>query len=174
MDEEVIGLDLGEEEADVSEKPAVDAPVEPAAQEKPKEVSSPDEVPEKYAFADESDAFSSQIGDTARELGIGQDKAQRLLNSVYAAQEKETFEQAKAWVAEAKKDPELGSNFDETQRVARRALDANIKDKNFLTLLAESGIGCHPEFIRMMYRIGKRMPAEEPKRSLFPNSHMEH
>lgn len=172
MDEEIIGLGLEEDQP--KEEPATEEPAGLATEETPKEVSQPDAIPEKYAFADESEAYSSEIGKVAGELGIGQEKAQRLLDSVYQAQEKEVFEQAKAWVEEAKKDPELGRDFANTQKVARKALDSLIKDKSFLTILAESGIGCHPEFIRMMYRIGKDMPETATRRSLFPNSKMEY
>lgn len=166
---------LGLEEETPATEPVQEQPVEaPAAEEKPKEVSMPDQIPEKYEFADESETYSGAIGKVASEIGIGQDKAQRLLNAVYAAQEQETLEQAKEWVAQAKKDPELGRNFDEAQRVARRTLDRYIQDKNFIEVLGESGLGSHPEFIRMLYRIGKDIPDATLRRSMFPNSHMEY
>ena len=66
--------------------------------------------------------------------------------------------QRKEWFDTSKADPEIGgANWDKTLSTASMALDklGATKGSPFRTLLDDSGLGNHPEMIRMMKRVGE-------------------
>lgn len=106
-----------------------------------------------------------------KEAGIKQEQLDKLAPLVPAIQEaalkqmNDSFEATRAdWAAKTKSDPEIGGkNFDETMRLAGKALDmfgarSEIKDGKetnpFRILLNQSGIGNHPDYVRVMRNIG--------------------
>lgn len=123
-----------------------------------------DEVPEVYSFnppeglsIDETliDAFS----DVSKTLGLSQDKAQTVIDKMAPAIAERQREQIEAirqeWVEATRADREFGGRgLNENLGVAKRAFDTYATPA-FRTLLDETGLGNHPEVIRMFYRVGK-------------------
>lgn len=110
----------------------------------------------------------------AKELGLSQEKAQKLVDlaakiqqrtvdGIFAAHE----ERKAAWLNEAKADPEIGEDVKKwdpkdpetsANSVALRAFNTLAQGAPGLkAMVDELGIGNHPEFIRVFYRIGKNM-----------------
>ena len=94
---------------------------------------------------------------------------------------KEHMKRVEGWIKASQEDKEFGgSGFKANLGVAAKAY------KEFATpelrqLLDQSGLGNHPEMIRLFYRIGQKVSqdtgvtgagAPEPKRRMFPNSNM--
>ncbi|THF64319.1 hypothetical protein [Pseudothauera rhizosphaerae] len=137
---------------------------QPEAKPEQKEV-----APEQYAdFTFEEGAapldaeVAADIKATAKELGLSQEKAQKLadlaVKRTAAAQQQqvERLQQARTeWADTARADQEFGGEkLNENLAVARKALDA-FGSPELKSLLNESGLGNHPEFIRLLYRTGK-------------------
>lgn len=119
-------------------------------------------APEKYEFT-QAEAFDAKVigefSEVARELNLPQDAAQKILDKVapvIQARQAEAMEAARAeWVNNAKADKEFGGDkLAENLAVAKKALD-QFGTPELRTLLNESGLGNHPEVIRMMFRAGK-------------------
>ena len=165
-----------------------DTPVEEAP--KPEQTPAPT-APEKYeAFKDaEGNSYSpEQVADfaaAAKELGLTQDNAQKMFSVLRPAADKyvreEHMKRVEGWVKASQEDKEFGgSGFKANLGVAAKAY------KEFATpelrqLLDQSGLGNHPEMIRLFYRIGQKVSqdtgvagagAPEPKRRIYPNSNM--
>lgn len=126
---------------------------------------------------------------TAKELGLSQEQAQKVLDSVSPSiQSKlraELIASSKKWREQSQKDPEIGgADFQAKMSVAVGAYQ-KVASPELHELLKCSGLGNHPEVIRMFYRVGKMIsqdhgvsgsgPREaERKRysSWYPNSNM--
>lgn len=121
-------------------------------------------APEKYEFkAAEGqkfdDAVLEQFSEVARELDLPQDAAQKVLDKmapVLQARQAEAVEKMRTeWADTAKTDKEFGGEkLNENLSVAKKALD-QFATPELRTLLNETGLGNHPEVIRMFYRAGK-------------------
>lgn len=126
---------------------------------------------------------------TAKELGLTQEQAQKVLDSVSPSiQSKlraDLVASSKKWREQSQKDPEIGgADFQAKMSVAVAAYQ-KVASPELHELLKCSGLGNHPEVIRMFYRVGKMIsqdhgvtgsgPREaERKRyaSWYPNSNM--
>lgn len=105
-----------------------------------------------------------RIATYAKERGLSQDAAAELLKresaavSVHAERERTKLkEQAKEWVGLAQSDKEIGGDkFQANVEVAKQALK-EFGSEALLNTLKETGLGDHPEVIRLFYRIGKKM-----------------
>ncbi len=104
-----------------------------------------------------------------KEIGISQIQAQQLMD-VYAGQIKsdsqasaETYTQTvKDWVTEAKADSEIGGDkFDANVGTAKRAID-KFGTPKLVEVLEQTGLGSHPEFIRLFTRVGKLIAEDDP------------
>ncbi len=112
----------------------------------------------------------------AADLGLDQDQAQALVD-FYAAQveglssrlgssvmhDHDTYigESRKEWAAAARKDEEIGGvRHQHAVGVAQNAL-RQVATPDLVSILAETGLGDHPEIIRLFYRIGTRI-GEDP------------
>ncbi len=153
-------------------------------------------APEKYEpfkFADGKSLSDEQLADVtaqAAALGLTQEQAQKLADSelkraegVQAQQEAVIADLREQWAQAARDDKEFGGEkFEENLATARTALDAFGSD-TLKNLLAVSGMGNHPEFIRFCHNVGKSIQADgvvtggparaqhDPKR-LYPKSDM--
>jgi uncharacterized phage infection (PIP) family protein YhgE len=121
-------------------------------------------APEKYEFAipdgssldaEGLEAFS----EVAKELNLSQDAAQKVIDKMapaMAARQAEAIEAVRTeWLEGSKVDKEFGGDkLNENLSVAKKALDT-FGTPELRTLLNETGLGNHPEIIRMMYRAGK-------------------
>ena len=101
----------------------------------------------------------AEFSDVARELDLSQDAAQKILDKVapaMQARQAEVLEAARTeWANSAKSDKEFGGDkLDENLATAKKALDT-FGTPELRTLLNNSGLGNHPEVIRLMYRAGK-------------------
>lgn len=173
--------------ASAEQKPA-EGEQKPADAQKPA-------VPENYEFtAPEGvkldDTVMTAFAESAKEAGLSQEAAQALVTKMaptLAAQTQAQMEQSMAaarteWATSAKADTEFGGEkFDANIAVAKQAFET-FGTPELKQLLADSGLGDHPEVIRWAYRVGKAMSpdtkhvsggnanAAKDARSWFPNS----
>lgn len=159
------------------------------------EAKQPDGAPETYEFAAPDGqqfdpAVVEQFADVARELNLTQEAAQKVLDKmapVIASRQAEQVQAAREqWATDAKADKEYGGDkLSENLSMAKKAMDG-FATPELRTLLNESGLGNHPEVIRVFVRVGKAMSEDsfvagskdptagkghDPKR-LYPNSNM--
>jgi hypothetical protein len=121
-------------------------------------------APDKYEFSAPEgvtydDTVIAQFSEVAKELNLPQDAAQKVLDKVapvIRARQAEAIEAARTeWAEAAKVDKEFGGEkLDENLGLAKKALD-KFGSPELRTLLNESGLGNHPEVIRLMVRAGK-------------------
>lgn len=124
----------------------------------------PEGAPDSYEFkAPEGVTFDESVigafSEVAKELKLPQDQAQKVLDKmgpVLASRQSEQLATIRNdWAAAAKSDKEFGGeHLTENLGTAKKALDA-FATPELRTLLEESGLGNHPEVIRMFYRTGK-------------------
>lgn len=130
----------------------------------------PQGAPEKYEFqAPEGAAFDDDVlgafSDVAKELDLPQDKAQLVIDKVLPAMQARQAEQAgefyaeiggppDTWAASSTADKEFGGDkLAESLAVAKKARDA-FGTPELTTLLNKTGLGNHPEIVRVFYRAG--------------------
>jgi hypothetical protein len=151
-------------------------------------------APEKYTDfkAPEGMTFDGTVigafSEAAKEAGLSQDAAQKVLDKMAPALAERQTAQLKAasdgWANDAKSDKEFGGDkLAENLGVAKKGMKA-LATPALRKLLNESGLGNHPEIIRVFYRAGKalgedgvvsgRGSAAKPgdARDLYPNSNM--
>jgi hypothetical protein len=139
-----------------------------APQEKPKEV-----VPEKYELKvpDGSSIDATEVEKVsafAKAKGLSNDQAQLILEQrhdaaqAFANTQQEKFkETAKTWVEQLKTDKEVGGEgFAKNVELARRVLNKFGSD-NLKTSLDESGLGNHPELVKLLWKVGQKMGDDE-------------
>ncbi|MFV0602033.1 MAG: protease [Brachymonas sp.] len=125
----------------------------------------PEGAPEQYAAftAPEGQAFDDTVitafTEVARKLNLPQDKAQLVLDEmapVLAARQAEQFQGARTeWAEASKTDKEFGGDkLKESLASALKARDT-FATPELRTLLEQSGLGNHPEVVRLFYRVGK-------------------
>ena len=150
-------------------------------------------APERYEFkAPEGAELGSDVTDAfagvARELNLTQDAAQKVLDKMapVIAQRQAAQVQAvrQAWREQATADKEFGGDkLAENLGAARKAMDA-FASPELKRTLEQTGLGNHPEVIRMFVKVGKAISqdgfvtgqpgaaqAADPKR-FYPNSRM--
>lgn len=101
----------------------------------------------------------STFAEVAKELDLTQDAAQKILDRMSPKMAQRQQAQIEAirteWVEASKTDAEFGGDkIAENLAVAKKALD-QFGTPELRALLNESGLGNHPEIIRLMYRAGK-------------------
>jgi hypothetical protein len=107
----------------------------------------------------------ARVETDARGLGLTQEGAQKLAE--LRAADKASFAQAQqqavadaraTWVAEIKADKALGGDkLTENLAVAKAGLQALDPDGSMQKLLEGTGLGDHPEVIRLFHRAGKAL-----------------
>lgn len=104
-----------------------------------------------------------------KDTGLSQIQAQKLID-VYASQiqaqdkaREDSYTQInQEWVNEAKSDKEIGGdNFNENVGMAKRAID-KFGTPALVEVLNQTGLGNHPEFIRLLTRVGKTIAEDDP------------
>lgn len=131
----------------------------------------PEGAPEKYEFklpeGQVMDAgVQAQFEAVARELNMPQEAAQKLLETmspkIQEAQAAQMIKVREGWVAEMKADKDLGgSKLDENLAVAKKAMDT-LATPGFKTFLNESGLGDHPEMVRLLVKAGRAISEDKP------------
>lgn len=127
-------------------------------------------APESYEFkAPEGVQLDSAVigafSEVAKELDLSETKAQKVLDRVapvIAARQAEQLKAARReWAEAAAADKEFGGGkLAENLAVAKRALDA-FATPALRTLLEASGLGNHPEVVRLFYRAGKAISEDD-------------
>ncbi|RIQ16082.1 protease [Bordetella avium] len=120
------------------------------------------QVPEGVAL---DDGVLGAFSEVARELNLPQDKAQRVLDKMLPVMQTRHAEQIgefyadigglpETWVASSTVDKEFGGDkLEENLAMAKKARDA-FGTPELTTLLNKTGLGNHPEIIRVFYRAG--------------------
>lgn len=124
----------------------------------------PKGAPEAYEFkapegASFDDAVIKAYSEVAKELNLPQESAQKVLDKVAPVLAQRQAEQIQAaqteWANTSKSDAEFGGEkLDENLGIAKKALET-FGTPELGKLLNESGLGNHPEVIRLLYRAGK-------------------
>lgn len=149
--------------------PAAEVPGTATAEATPPSESKPDSVPEKYEFvfpegvAVDADTLQ-KFEPVLKELGLPNDKAQKLADVLLSvrqaeaqAQQDRWGEQLKTWESEVRADKEIGGQkFEENLKAAQSAL-ARFGSPELKQVLDATGLGNHPELIRLCTKIGKAM-----------------
>lgn len=100
----------------------------------------------------------------AKELGLSQEAAQKLVerdNALLSKSQQQTqammSEAVARWADDAKADKEIGgANLQASITDAKTALD-KFGTPEFKNMLNQSGVGNHPELIRLLSKVGKAM-----------------
>ena len=147
--------------ADEGKPPAGETPKE----EKPGDTK-PDGAPEKYELKPKEGeefgpGFLEAFEKTARELNLSNEAAQKLVDEMAPVIQKQQQDQIAAvqagWVDASKADKEFGGDkLKENLGVAKKALE-QFGSKELGEMLTSSGLGSHPEVIRLLYRVGKHL-----------------
>lgn len=132
----------------------------------------PEAVPEKYDLKLPKDSPLSadevqKTADLAKALGLSQDKAQALLearnqehSNIIEGQREFMRQQTQAWGEAVTKDPEIagkdGAEYQANIAYAKQVI-GKFASPNMIKALNETGLGNHPELVRMMVRVGKAM-----------------
>ncbi|EJL90266.1 hypothetical protein [Pantoea sp. GM01] len=141
----------------------------PDGEKKPDE-KKPEGAPEKYEFAapegSELDKEALEhFEPIARELNLNQEQAQKLVDlygkevmpKLIAKQAESWQKQTAEWAVAAKDDKEIGGEkFPANLEKAKQAMD-KFANPELRTYLEESGLGNHPELIRLMVNVGRAM-----------------
>jgi hypothetical protein len=148
----------------VAVDPAIAAPVEPVG------------APKTYEFvAQEGQAFDGAIieaySTVAKDLGLPQDKAQKMLDTMgpaIAARQAEQVAAASAqWLEQSRADPEFGGDkLAENLAFVAKARE-DLATPGLRALMDQTGIGNHPDMIRLFFRYGKAISEDtfQPGRS---------
>jgi len=157
-----------------------------------KAAAKPEGAPEKYEFKfEDGGALNPEVQTSfeavARELNMSQADAQKIVTVMgpqIAAVQAQAVEQVKAeWLTAVQTDKEFGGkDLDANIAVAKKAMDA-FGTPELKTFLTESGLGNHPEMVRMMFRAGKALstdkfvagsagatPGKSAAKTLYPSS----
>lgn len=175
------GAEGGEKAAEGNEAPA------PKQEEKTEEV-----VPENYESFKDLDGNEyapesvQQFADAAKKVGLTQQKAQELFESMVptarAHMMNDLRAKAQQWSLDCEKDPEIGgANFGANKAVAIAGY-REFATPELRTILNASGLGNHPEVVRHFYRLGKTLQQDHgvhgeasgapQKHRRYPNSNM--
>lgn len=127
-------------------------------------------VPEKYEFkAPEGTEFDPAVieaySSAAKTAGLSQDAAQKLIETMAPALAARQAEQLEAihegWRSASAADKEIGGEkFQENLAVAKKAYE-NFASPELRKLLDDTGMGNHPEVLRMMFRVGKAISEDK-------------
>lgn len=186
------GADAAQQQATDGQN-QTDAPKGEGAAKTDGDQDKPTGAPEKYEFtAPEGQAFDnnvvSQFSEVAKELNLPQDAAQKILDKmapVIQARQDESLQAVRSeWENTSKADKEFGGDkLAENLAVAKRAMD-QFGTPELRELLNTTGLGNHPEVIRVLYRAGLAISedgfaggrggntAKADARRLYPNSNM--
>lgn len=166
-----------------AETPAEKTAETPASETKPPAATPAPVVPEKYEFkAPEGTEYDPEVLESfsaaAKKAGLTQDAAQKLIEDMAPAIAARQVDQVttiqKEWKEASTADKEFGGEkLTENLGIAKRALDlfdplpaqagANGTKQTtpLRTLLEETGLGNHPEVLRLLYRAGKAISEDK-------------
>ena len=127
-------------------------------------------APEQYEFkAPEGMSFDDAVigafSEVAKELNLPQEAAQKVLDKmapVMASRQAEQLQVAREeWANQSRADKEFGGEkLEETLAIVRKARD-KFATPELRNLLDETGLGNHPDVIRLFYRAGKAISEDK-------------
>lgn len=113
----------------------------------------------------------------AKELGLSQAAAQKLADIAASMQQRQqdaVIEQHSQWAEAARTDSEFGgAKLTESLGVARKAAEA-FGSPELLAVLEQTGLGNHPEILRLLYRVGKSVSNDSVVRGGVPAATRSH
>lgn len=146
-----------------------EVPAADSAEATPPSEQKPVGAPEKYEFkfpegVSVDAAMLAKFEPILKEAGLSQEQAQKLADVQLEFKQQEAKAQQDAWVAqlatwaeEVRTDKEIGGQkFDENLKAAQSAL-ARFGSPELKQLLDSTGLGNHPELVRLCAKIGKAM-----------------
>jgi len=103
----------------------------------------------------------------ATERGLSNEAAQALVENEWEAVERfkvtsaeAAYSTAESWLKQAQEDEEIGGDkFDESVRLAQHAL-TELANDDLKELFNKTGLGNHPDLIRMFTRLGKYLQGD--------------
>ena len=141
----------------------------------------PQGAPEKYEFSAPEGvtldpAVVGSLSEVAKDLNLSQESAQKLVDKMAPAIAAQQAESARAlteqWREQATADKEYGgAKLAENMALAQKAMDA-FATPEFKALLNQTGLGNHPEVVRVLYRAGKAISDDKvltSDKALTPN-----
>lgn len=117
-------------------------------------------VPETYTLTAPEGSTLDAAGIEAftplfKEAGLSNEMAQKLVTANAAYQAQAAAKQAETWLNAAKADKEIGGDkFDESSKAAQAAF-AKFATPELKQFIETTGLGNHPELLRMFAKIGK-------------------
>lgn len=152
-----------------ADKPA-DAPADKPT-DAPKEDDKPAGAPEKYEdfTAPEGAELDTEImagfGEIAKELNMNQESAQKVIDKmapIMAARQAAQMEQLRTtWHEQSTADKEFGGDkLQESTALAAKAM-SQFATPELKEVLNATGLGNHPEIVRMMVRVGKALSEDK-------------
>lgn len=142
---------------------------EAAAKPEEKPAEQPEGAPEAYEFTPPEghvldEGVIGKFSEVAKELNLPQDKAQKVLDVMAPAiaerQQAALQAMTSEWAETSKADKEFGGEkLGENLAIAKTALD-KFATPEFTKLLNDTGLGNHPEVLRVFYRAGKAISAD--------------
>lgn len=100
-----------------------------------------------------------------KELGLNQDQAQKLVDlqaNMVKANQDAWMNTITEWQKQARADKEFGGDkFDESVKTANFAVKKYGNDA-FVKMLADYGVGNHPEMVRFMLNVGRTLKEDVP------------
>ena len=146
-------------------------------------------VPESYDLkmpegVELDQAAATEFTAIAKELQLDQAAAQKLADIGAKMAQRQVEAHAKlveTWTEQVKTDKEIGGDkLAENLGIARKAIDT-FGTPELKALLNSSGLGNHPEVVKLAYKVGKAIsedrfvtgspkgPSNDPAKKLFPN-----
>jgi len=127
-------------------------------------------APEKYEFkapqgAELGEGVLNAYSEAAKKLNLSQEAAQSVLDSVIPAMQKHGQDRVEAirneWAEASKADKDFGGeHLQANLGIAKKALD-RFGTSELRSLLSETGLGNHPEVIRLLLRAGKAISEDK-------------
>lgn len=131
--------------------------------------------------------IADRIKEYAKANGLDQEAAQKLYDigastkdAMAAAQKEQVAAMRNEWAEQAKADKEIGGpKLTENLGIAAQAMDA-FASKEFKAFLNDTGLGNHPEMVRLLVKVGKQLSTDtqvpvgraadlaDPSKAFFP------
>lgn len=109
---------------------------------------------------DVDEEIKGEFTAAAKEIGLSQKGVERLVaiqTKMEENQAKRTAELIKGWGEDVRKDKEIGGKDFDANAAAGRQFLADFGNEKVSVLLDKTGLGNHPEVVRMFVRAGKAM-----------------
>lgn len=132
-------------------------------------------APERYEdfslgeYGTLAEADAEGFTQAAREYGLTQDKAQKIIDSMAPVMVKKLNERLQGyvdgWQKAAQADPEIGgANYQAKLGVAKIAYQ-RFATPELKQMLSQSGLGTNPEILRLFYRVGQTLQQDQGVRA---------